>query len=781
MSYSRRQLYALGEPLGDSATYRKADGGLILGDGGGGSSQPANTTSTTTQTSELPEWARGYAKEALAKGQALTDVNQNPYQQYTQPRIAGFSPMQQQAMQNAAGMTVAPQIGQGTAAAVGAGLGGFDVAGQANVGGFQNQVGGYMSPYIQNVLDPQLQELRRQYGITGVQQQGAATQAGAFGGSREAIMAAENARNLGTAQSQAIGQAYNQAFTNAQNQYNQNLQNRLAGYGLAGQMAGQLGQLGQQQYQQGMGINQLQAQYGGQQQALQQQGLTQAYQDFINQQNYPYKQLGFMSDLIRGLPLGQQSTAAVYQPPGSISGQIAGLGMGALGLSQLGRLATGAEGGEVHEYAGGGRTTDPEELQSLVHKYPATPEGEQALLAELQRAQSEGNDNLVEAIKSELGFRKSMRSGVAGTITQQMADDMMPTVNAANGGIVAFADGDLIIDPMGSVVSGDSTTGQDTTIREALGLGNRANRLALERTEKYIEESKKPKLPVGEPYNAATATRRSDFETPTKSKPGPEVFKGLTDISRATGIGVDSLITQWKDLSKQLDKESQADLSDLEKLANKYSGRSEQIKQEGLGRALAEFGFKWAQSAARPGSRFLGSAAESSPVIMSSLARTQELQQAAEDNQLRINIAMKQAQIASKQGNRQLAAQFAQHANELKLKQQQLQQQYSLGMAQIGAIREGNVIKGLSQLNAARNAEARMAQVRVNAGKAFDAGEGSRLRRQYEQQYKGQPEKINYLLNTARNQYINDSLQTERNKMTDESAGVRSVYDLLGE
>jgi hypothetical protein len=34
-SYSRRELYALGEPLGDSATYRKA-GGLVFGDGGGG-------------------------------------------------------------------------------------------------------------------------------------------------------------------------------------------------------------------------------------------------------------------------------------------------------------------------------------------------------------------------------------------------------------------------------------------------------------------------------------------------------------------------------------------------------------------------------------------------------------------------------------------------------------------------------------------------------------------------------------------------------------------------
>ena len=83
------------------------------------SSQPAQQQVAST---ELPEWARPYAKDILARGQALTDVNQNPYQQYTQPRIAGFSPMQQQAMQNAAGMSVSPQIGMGTQAAAGAGL-----------------------------------------------------------------------------------------------------------------------------------------------------------------------------------------------------------------------------------------------------------------------------------------------------------------------------------------------------------------------------------------------------------------------------------------------------------------------------------------------------------------------------------------------------------------------------------------------------------------------------------------------------------------------------------
>ena len=168
--------------------------------------------------------------------------------------------MQQQAMQNAAGMTVAPQIGQGTAAATGAALGGFDVTGQANPYGFQSQVGGYMNPYLQYALAPQIAEANRQFDIGATKQQSAATQAGAFGGAREAIMAAENERNRNMALQNIVGQGYNTAFTNAQNQYNQNLQNQLAGYGMANQAAGQLGQLGQQQYQQGMGINQLQAQ-----------------------------------------------------------------------------------------------------------------------------------------------------------------------------------------------------------------------------------------------------------------------------------------------------------------------------------------------------------------------------------------------------------------------------------------------------------------------------------------------------------------------------------------
>ena len=91
--------------------------------------------------------------------------------------------------------------------------------------------------------------------------------------------------------------------------------------------AGMLGNLGQQQYQQQMGINAAQLGAGGQQQALGQELLNLQYQDFMNQQQQPYKQLEFMSGILRGLPATGQ-TQTMYQAPGSLFGQIAGVGLG---------------------------------------------------------------------------------------------------------------------------------------------------------------------------------------------------------------------------------------------------------------------------------------------------------------------------------------------------------------------------------------------------------------------------------------------------------------------
>lgn len=102
----------------------------------------------------------------------------------------------------------------------------------------------------------------------------------------------------------------------------QGLQQRLAS-------AGMLGNLGQQQFGQQMGITQGQLGMGGQQQAFNQQMLNQQYQDFINQQQFPYKQAEFAMGILRGLPT--DASRSMYQQAPSIFNQIAGAGMMGVG------------------------------------------------------------------------------------------------------------------------------------------------------------------------------------------------------------------------------------------------------------------------------------------------------------------------------------------------------------------------------------------------------------------------------------------------------------------
>jgi hypothetical protein len=171
-------------------------------------------------------------------------------------------------------------------------------------------------------------------------------------------MGAEAARNLAMQKGDIQAQGLQSAYQQAQAQFNADQARRMqaqqlgeqskqygAGLGLQGlqtalQGAGQMGTLGGQQFAQGMDINKLQQSYGTQQQQQEQNIMSQQYQDFLNQQNYPYKQLGFMSDMLRGLPLSQ-SSSQIYQAPPSALSTAAGLGTAALGASKLGLFAGG--------------------------------------------------------------------------------------------------------------------------------------------------------------------------------------------------------------------------------------------------------------------------------------------------------------------------------------------------------------------------------------------------------------------------------------------------------
>ena len=301
---------------------------------------------------------RPYAEELLGKAQLYTDVDANPYMQYQGDRVAQFTPLQQQSYENAALMQTAPQLKDATALAGMAGLGALNTQYTFNPANFNASAAeSLMNPYMQNVVARQQQDAQRQAQITGQAQQAQAARSGAFGGSGDYLMRGQAAGNLarqkGDIQAQGLNTAYNQAMQqfNTQNQLNAQQQQFGAGLGLqglqtAGQAAQNLGSLGNTQYQQNMGINQMQNVLGNQQQQQGQNVLNAQYQDYLNYQNYPYKQMGFMSDMIRGLPLAQQSSTMYAQPPSMLQ-QVAGAGLVAKGLGAF------AGGGSVSERPSG--------------------------------------------------------------------------------------------------------------------------------------------------------------------------------------------------------------------------------------------------------------------------------------------------------------------------------------------------------------------------------------------------------------------------------------------
>jgi len=455
MSYSRRQLYALGEPLGESVT-RLKPGGRVYG-GGDGGGQAAQTQTTTT---DLPDWAKPYAKDILYQGSLVTDINKNPYKPYGGERIQQFTDLQKGAMEGARTMGPASQLGTATGLAGMAGMGALGTnyqAGRFSGGQFGNRAAEqYMNPYMQNVVDVQQREAQRQADISGTQRGAQAVKSGAFGGSRQAIMDAEAARNLALQKGDIQAQGLNQSFQQAQAQFNADQARRMqaqqlgeqsrqygAGLGLQGlqtglQAAGTLGQLGGQQFQQGMDINKLQSAYGGMEQALKQRDLDQKYQDFLNQQNYQYKQLGFMSDLLRGTPTGSSSVTNMYQPAGSPLQDIAGLGMGMYGLSKF-----MAEGGEVKTYAGDqGSVTSQSKVESIIDKL-----GPEQLQAARENALNRRDMDTVDAIDkrlAELAQSKSMYAGLGGAF-DQIPEDRQEAM-MAGGGIIAFANGGSYLD-----------------------------------------------------------------------------------------------------------------------------------------------------------------------------------------------------------------------------------------------------------------------------------------------------------------------------------------------
>jgi len=305
-------------------------------------------TSVTQQQVGFAPQVAPYAESVL--GAAAAQVAK-PYQSFADwaksqglsgDQIAQFTDLQKQSFKGAGELGQNPYS---TAAAQGL----QNLSGQTFD---QNAAQQYMNPYMQNVVDIQKREAQRQSDIQGTQQQSQATSSGALGGSRDAIMRAERERNLGMQMNDIQAQGSNAAYTNAQNQFNAQRQLGMQGYGA-------LGTQGQSLYGQTTGNLNLQNQYGTQQQQGVQNLLNAGQQNYTNEMNYAPKNIGFMSDIVRGAPSSNLGTTGYGAQP-SLLNQVAGLGTVAAGLYGAYNKAQGvAKGGAI-------KSKKPAGLQALL-------------------------------------------------------------------------------------------------------------------------------------------------------------------------------------------------------------------------------------------------------------------------------------------------------------------------------------------------------------------------------------------------------------------------------
>jgi hypothetical protein len=260
---------------------------------------PAATPLGTSTSSSLSPWAGDYVTNYLGKGQALAEA---PYQSFQGPLTAGSSDLQNQAFAGIGSLAqegYKPQTYQG---------GTFDAT----------QAQNYMNPYLSAALNPQLAEMGRQANITRVADAGRMTQAGAFGGSRQAIMESEGNRNLLDKQGAAIGQGYQSAYDKAVQQFNTEQDRRLGA---------EKSTEASRQYSADYGLKSLgeAASLGAVQRGIDTEGINADRQQFEEQRDYPLKMAQYQKDLLQGLPITSNATTANTTGVSQISNEIKGL------------------------------------------------------------------------------------------------------------------------------------------------------------------------------------------------------------------------------------------------------------------------------------------------------------------------------------------------------------------------------------------------------------------------------------------------------------------------
>lgn len=302
---------------GGLASSKYAKGGEVKHYQTGGLTPTTGLNAGLTGTeSNLSNWAGPYVTNMLGQGQALANL---PYQAYTGPLTAGASPLQTGAFSTAAGLTTPTAIGEAASTAGGIAAKAEGMTYKPNTTTFDaTQAASYMNPYLESALKPQLEEARRQSQITQQQNASKMTQAGAFGGGRQAILDAETQRALGANLANITGSGYSTAYDKAMAQFNADQARKAqeaqfgATYGLDALKTGlsgaqTQGSLGYQQNQAGLANLAAQLEAGNVERGIESEGIAADKAQFEEARANPYKMVQFQQSLLQGLPLNAQS------------------------------------------------------------------------------------------------------------------------------------------------------------------------------------------------------------------------------------------------------------------------------------------------------------------------------------------------------------------------------------------------------------------------------------------------------------------------------------------
>ena len=333
--------------------------------------RPPPSVNQYGQTVEsMPKWLSDYTQGLISKANAIAA---EPYQAYGGPRITDFTPEEEQGFDIARGTVGAYKPYLGMAGDVlGGGLSQAQGYLGEGTGGFPGAVDEYMDPFIGHVLDRQGALAQRQFSEQTLPElQSAFTRAGHFGSDRMMDLAGRATRDFGenlTAQQLATLSA---GYGQAGELYGADAARNIQAAGVAGELgvegARGFGALGEMATRMGYGDAAAMEAIGRTIGGKDQQSLDLAYQDWMQQRDYPRSTIDWMGSVVRGMPYSTATQSQAYGPMANLSYQPSQ-------ASQLGSLLStgagvwdtmgwgGAEGG-LAQYAEGGfaeKEADPD-------------------------------------------------------------------------------------------------------------------------------------------------------------------------------------------------------------------------------------------------------------------------------------------------------------------------------------------------------------------------------------------------------------------------------------